>query len=82
LFGDAWKPDEGVIRFPASHGHLRGDIAASSQERRHNPWVRFFLGRNPGYADGEELVCLTEMRADNLRRGALAAFREGCAEEP
>ncbi len=82
LFGDAWKPDEGVIRFPASHGHLRGDIAASSQERRQNPWVRFFLERNPGYATGEELVCLTEMRVDNLRRGALAAFREGCGELP
>ena len=82
LFGDAWKPDEGVIRFPASHGHLRGEIAATSQERRQNPWVRFFLERNPGYASGEELVCLTEMRADNLRRVALAAFREGCGEEP
>lgn len=82
LFGDAWKADEGVIRFHASHGHLRGDIAATSQERRQNPWVRFFLERNPGYANGEELVCLTELRADNLRRGALAAFREGSVEEP
>lgn len=77
LFGSAWKPDEGLIRFPASHGHLRGEIAATSQERRNNPWVRFFLERNPGYAAGEELVCLTEMREDNLRRGALAAFHEG-----
>ena len=82
LFGSAWKPDEGVIRFPASHGHLREEIAATSQERGNNPWVRFFLERNPGYATGEELVCLTEMRADNLRRGALAAFREGCGETP
>ncbi len=82
LFGEAWKPDEGVIRFPASHGHLRGDIAATSQERRQNPWVRFFLERNPCYANGEELVCLTEMRSDNLRRGALHAFREGLGEEP
>jgi hypothetical protein len=82
LFGDAWRPDEGLIRFPASHGHLRRDIAATTRDRRHNPWVRFFLERNPGYADGEELVCLTEMRAGNLRRGALAAFREGLGEVP
>jgi hypothetical protein len=82
LFGDAWSPDEGVIRFPASHGHLRGDIAATSRERRKNPWVHFFLERNPGFATGEELVCLTEMRTENLRRGALAAFREGSGEEP
>jgi len=82
LFGDAWKPDEGVVRFPSSHGHLRGEIAATSQERKRNPWVRFFLERNPGYAQGEELACLTEMRADNLRRGALAAFREGLGQTP
>lgn len=82
MFGDAWKPDEGVIRFPASHGHLRGDLAATSRERRQNPWVRFFLERNPGYAQGEELVCLTEMSEDNLRRGALASFRVGLGKMP
>jgi hypothetical protein len=82
LFGDAWQADDGVVRFPASHGHLREDLAATSRDRRHNPWVRFFLERNPGYARGEELVCLTEMRAGNLRRGALQAFQEGLGEAP
>ncbi len=74
MFGDCWKPAEGVIRFSASQGHLRGELLA---EREKNPWVRFFLQRNPGHANGEELVCLTEMDETNLRRGALAAFREG-----
>ncbi|NQX02282.1 hypothetical protein HQ447_16610 [bacterium] len=74
LFGDAWKPDEGLIRFPASHGHLREELAAG---RGGNPWVRYFLQRNPGHAHGDELVCLTEMDETNLRRGALAAFRAG-----
>lgn len=74
MFGDCWKPEEGVIRFSASQGHLRGELAT---EREKNPWVRYFLERNPGHANGEELVCLTEMDESNLRRGALAAFREG-----
>jgi hypothetical protein len=74
LFGDCWKPDEGVIRFPMSLGHLRGELAT---ERGTNPWVRYFLDRNPGHARGEELVCLTEMDGENLRRVAQAAFREG-----
>jgi hypothetical protein len=74
LFGDCWKPAEGVIRFSASQGHLREDLV---NERARNPWVRYFLKRNPGHASGVELVCLTEMDESNLRRGALAAFREG-----
>ncbi len=74
LFGDCWKPEEGVIRFPSSQGHLRQDMA---MDRVRNPWVRYFIECNPGHASGEELVCLTEMTESNLRRGALAAFREG-----
>lgn len=74
MFGDFWKPAEGVIRFSASQGHLREELVT---ERAKNPWVRYFLERNPGHAGGDELVCLTEMDETNLRRGALAAFREG-----
>lgn len=74
LFGDCWKPGEGVLRFSSSQGHLRDELAV---KRGESPWVRYFLERNPGHAQGEELVCLTEMDESNLRRGALAAFREG-----
>lgn len=74
MFGICWKPAEGVIRFPASQGHLREELVT---ERAKNPWTRYFVERNPGHAHGEELVCLTEMDESNLLRGALAAFREG-----
>lgn len=79
LFGPAWKPEEGVIRFPTSQGRLRGPLMA---ERPNNPWVRFFKDRNPGHAGGEELVCITEMEESNLRRVALASFREGMKGDP
>ncbi len=74
LFGEAWKADEGVIRFPRSAGHLRREMAGSPER---NGWVDFFLERNPGHADGEELVCMAEMSVGNLRKFALAAFSEG-----
>ncbi|WP_264486413.1 hypothetical protein [Luteolibacter arcticus] len=77
MFGDSWQEREGVVRFAESHGHLRGDLADDTRGKQDNPWVRFFLERNPRYDQGEELVCLTEMTDENLRRGALAAFREG-----
>ncbi len=80
LFGAAYRPDEGLVRFPASRGHLRaawGDIRPDLVAR---PDVRFFLERNPGYRDGDELVCITELAAQNLRSHALAAFEEGCRD--
>ncbi len=71
MFGEAWKRDEGVIRFLRSAGHLKEEIAGAPDG---NSWVRFFLEKNPGFAQGEELVCLTEMSGGNLRKVALAAF--------
>ena len=77
MFGDSWKAEEGVIRFEKSAGHLKKDIADAPDG---NAWVKYFLERNPGYARGEELVCLTEMSERNLRKVALAAFRERFGE--
>ena len=74
LFGKSWKPEEGVIRFPSSQGHLREELIIG---RENNLWVQYFLKCNPGHSQGDELVCFTEMDESNLRRGALAAFREG-----
>jgi hypothetical protein len=74
MFGEAWKREEGVIRFARSAGHLRREIAG---EPKRNPWVDYFIARNPGHAHGEELVCMAEMSVENLRKFALAAFREG-----
>lgn len=82
LFGSGWLADEGVIRFPESLGHLRPDLAADTVERERNPWVRHFTRLNPGYARGEELVCLTEMSRENLRRVALAEFVKGAGDTP
>lgn len=77
LFGPAWQPESGVIRFPQSHGHLRQEIAGADDKAQRNPMVKFFLERNPHFQLGDELVCLTEMSEQNLKRGALAAFRSG-----
>ena len=79
MFGSAWKAEDGVVRFENSAGHLKEEIDGA---REGNPWVTFFERKNPGYAHGEELVCLTEMSDENLRKVALAAFREGPGIKP
>lgn len=76
-FAKHYRADLGILHFERSHGHLREDWASISEHQLRKPDVRFFLERNPGYAHGDELVCLTELSPDNLRRYALEAFTQG-----
>lgn len=77
-FGRDFDPETGVISFPESHGHLKQDIADVPERIAARPEGAFFLCRNPGYHRGDELVCLTELHADNLRGGVHTAFLLGC----
>jgi hypothetical protein len=66
-FGTAYDRESGVLRFVASQGHLAPEWAAVTPREALRPDVRFFLERNPGYERGDELVCLGELAAHNLR---------------
>ena len=74
-----FNPRTGVVEFTESHGHLRPRLADTPRHRREHPHVRFFLERNPGYADGHELVCVAEISADNMRGLARRMLVEGSA---
>jgi hypothetical protein len=78
-FGDAYDPKRGVISFPRSRGHLRSEFAEIPPQQRGRPEVRFFLERNPGYRRGDELACIAELHADNLRPMARRLFSKGMA---
>jgi hypothetical protein len=73
-FGTDYDAASGVIRFAQSHGHLRERFAQVSAAHRQRPEVAFFLARNPGYARGEELVCLCELAAETLQPLARRVF--------
>jgi hypothetical protein len=47
---------------------LRGALADIPNGRDRDPHVAFFAGRNPGWAQGDELVCVCPLSADNLTR--------------
>jgi hypothetical protein len=76
-FGAAWDPLSGVIRFREPHGHLAPECARISEREAEREDVRFFLNRNPGYARGDELACLCELTAANLRPLARRIFEGG-----
>lgn len=76
-FGDAYDARDGVLRFADSHGSLRNAYAQVSEAHRRLPEVDYFLRSNPGYARGDELVCLCELAAENLQPMARRAFLSG-----
>jgi hypothetical protein len=79
-FGRAYRADLGVLRFAEPQGQLKPAWAAISPDELRRPEVAFFLRRNPGYVRGDELVCLTELCADNLRPLARRLFVLGAQE--
>lgn len=75
-FGRHYDASIGLLRFPSSRGHLKEQWAEVHDAALDKPAVRFFLERNPRYAQGEELVCLAEFNADNLRGVVQRSFIE------
>jgi len=78
-FGASYDAAAGVLRFDGLEGRLRPRYAAVPDKDLRLPQVRYFLQRNPGYTRGEELVCLCELSAANLRPIARRVFESGAA---
>ena len=79
-FGSAYDPKTGLVRFPSSQGHLKPAYAHIEETDNRRDDVSFFLRRNPGYGDGDELVCLTELCPENLKPIARRLFLQGWPE--
>jgi hypothetical protein len=75
-FGAAYDSRTGVIRYPESRGQLRGAWGDVRESMMRKPEVCFFLEKNPGYRNGDELACLAELSAENIRPIARRAFLE------
>ncbi|MCP4413738.1 MAG: hypothetical protein GY808_14355 [Gammaproteobacteria bacterium] len=54
----------------ANEYFLQPDFADIEQGRLNNPHIHFFLDRNPGYVQGDELCCIAKISTDNFRRSA------------
>jgi len=65
-FGSDYSAETGVTRFRVGATPLRAGIAEVTAERLKDPHVAFFVERNPGYAQGDELVCLALVHPSNF----------------
>lgn len=64
-FAAAFDPSSGIVRLPSPQ-RLRGSAADIPLGKRSDPHVRFFLDKNPGHAQGDELACLCDLHESNL----------------
>jgi len=64
-FADRYDDESGVVRFGRPQV-LVPELLEVPQGRTHDPHVAFFLSRNPGHVNGDELVCLTNIAESNL----------------
>jgi hypothetical protein len=69
-YGAAYDEARGVIVAAEDSDRLRPELCDVPPSRRRDPYVEFFLVRNPGFVRGDELTCCAELRRDNLNEHA------------
>ena len=65
-FGAEYHCEEGIVRFKDGATPLRDGIAEVTDERLQDPHVAFYIAKNPGLVNGDELVCITQIHPDNF----------------
>src|SRR5882724_11845682 len=78
-FGAQYDAGRDVVCFTHPQ-KLRGGLNEIPSCRENNPHVAFFLSRNPGCANGDELVCLTELCPRNLTAAGRRMMRPPTCE--
>jgi hypothetical protein len=65
-FGVNYKDGSSVIDFGHSLGRVKDQLAVPTERDLKNPEVRFFLQKNPRFAEGVELACIANVRWSDI----------------
>lgn len=74
-FGERYDPVAVVVRFELPH-RLNGVLSEIPCGREDDPHVAHFFQLNPGWREGDELVCLTEVADENLTPAGRRMIRD------
>jgi hypothetical protein len=74
-FGSEYDPQLGIVRFSSGATPLREGVSVATERRMKDPHVAFFVNKNTGYAEGDELVCLTQIHPDNFTPAGIRMIR-------
>lgn len=64
-YGSCYDARSGIVRFPHPQS-LCESLREAPGSRTSDAHIAFFLDRNPGHGEGDELVCITEISEENL----------------
>ncbi len=63
---EAYDEASGVFRYRTEKDRLKSGVADIVGARKNDPHIAFFERANPGYLRGDDLVCLADLREENL----------------
>lgn len=70
-FGKFYIKEKNIVRIYPPADRLKKEFAYESYARLENPHVKFFLEKNPGYINGDELACIAKIEISNFTKAAL-----------
>jgi hypothetical protein len=68
--GKMYDPRQNIIRATAGKDFVRPGIAEPGMRLNTDPYVCYFVERNPGFCRGDELCCLAPLARENFTRAA------------
>jgi len=74
-FCDTYGPETGVIKSQNNGQFLKEQFHPIPNPKK--PHEIFFTQKNPGYINGDELLCLAELRMDNINPSLLEILKRG-----
>lgn len=66
-FGNDYNPATGVAVNRGERDYLRAGVAEVTENKVANRHIEFFLRQNPGFSNGDELICIARVAKDNVR---------------
>lgn len=70
-FPHNYDTEKGIISFEGKKDHLKDGIADIEEARLRNKHINYFVQRNPGWKQGDELACLAPLRKSNFNSMAI-----------
>ena len=65
-FGEQYDAERGTVCFSGAHYRVRDGVSPIDREAAAHPHIAFFARHNPRHVEGEELVCLAEVRGRDV----------------
>ncbi len=63
---DEFNEKTGIIEYKTNKDKLKEGVADITKKQEKDKNIAFFKSKNPGYVNGNDLVCVTSLRKDNL----------------